>query len=110
MENLNQRERTNYLPLSIISTLLGCFSPCFIGFVLGIIAIVFAIQAKSKVAKEDFLGANNAEKYAKILSYIAIAIAVVNMIYVAYLYKTNPEYFQEIMDEIQRNIENSQQK
>lgn len=110
MERINQTERTNYLPLSIISTVLGCFSPCLIGFILGIIAIIFAVQAKNKAVAGDTIGADNAEKYAKTLSYIAIAIAVVNMIYIAYLYQTNPEYFQEMMSEIQRGIEEAQQK
>jgi len=32
----------NQLPLAIVSTILGCCSPCFLGFISGVVAIVFA--------------------------------------------------------------------
>ena len=47
----------NYLPLAIIGTVVGLCSPCCIGLILGIIAIVFSTQVDSKYGYKDYFGA-----------------------------------------------------
>ena len=62
---------STYLPLAILSTIIG-FCSC-IGFFGGLIAIYKATQSKKKLEKGDFEGAALEGKQAK---YIAIAMIV----------------------------------
>lgn len=70
----------NNLPLAIISTVLGCCSPCCIGLILGIIAIVYSSQVKTKYEAGDYDGALQAAKNTKIFSYITLGLLVLNII------------------------------
>lgn len=70
----------NYMALSIISTILGiCGSICCINLILGIIAIVFSAQVKTKYNRGDYYGALKASKNAKILSIIALVLGVIGL-------------------------------
>ena len=62
----------NQMTLAIVATILGLCSPCCIGFVFGIVAIVFSSQVKSKFEKGDFACALSSAKNSKTLAYIAI--------------------------------------
>jgi len=91
MDNYNQTLNTNpqeippvkpsnNLPLSIVSTILGCCSPFCIGFIVGIVAIVFSAQVDGKYRMGDYVGAESTAKNARILSYIALGLAVLGII------------------------------
>ncbi|WP_410879633.1 CD225/dispanin family protein [Myroides sp. DW712] len=69
----------NNLALSIVATVLGLCS-C-IGLVLGIVAIVMAVQSGKKYENGDYDGAVKSAKNAKVLSLIALAIFVINIAY-----------------------------
>lgn len=71
----------NNLPLAIVGTVLGFCSPCCIGLILGVIAIVFSTQVDSKYNFGDYFGAENSAKNAKILSFIAIGLGVLGLIW-----------------------------
>ena len=49
----------NNMTLAIIATVLGPCSPCCIGLILGIIAIVLSSQVKTKFERGNFAGANS---------------------------------------------------
>ena len=57
----------NNLVLAIIATVLGVCSPCCIGIILGVVAIVFANQVNTKYDVGDYAGAEQAAKNSKIL-------------------------------------------
>lgn len=75
----------NQMTLAIVATVLGLCSPCCIGFILGIIAIIFSSQVKSKFEKGDFSGALSSAKNSKTLSYIAIGLLIFNIVYLYFL-------------------------
>ena len=52
--NLENSMPDNQMTLAIVAAVLGLCSPCCIGFILGIIAIIFSSQVKSKFEKGDF--------------------------------------------------------
>ncbi|MGL5235951.1 MAG: CD225/dispanin family protein [Empedobacter falsenii] len=70
----------NNLVLAIIGTILGLCSPCCIGTIVGIIAIVFANQVNTKHNIGDSTGAEQAAKNSKILAYVAIGLGVIGVI------------------------------
>ena len=70
----------NNLVLSIIGTVLGLCSPCCIGTIVGIIAIVFANQVNTKHNIGDYTGAEQAAKNSKLLAYVAIGLGVIGVI------------------------------
>lgn len=86
MEEFNQINQdqpikpSNNMPLAIIGTILGICSPCFIGFVVGIVAIVFAAQVNTKYLQNDYAVAETVAKNAKILAWIAIGLGIVGII------------------------------
>ncbi len=84
METTSHSENTmpnNNMTLAIVATVLGLCSPCCIGLVLGVIAIVISTQVKTKFEKGDVAGAVSSAKNSKILSYIAIGLFALNLIY-----------------------------
>lgn len=70
----------NNLVLAIVGTVLGICSPCCIGLIVGIVAIVFATQVNSKFDAGDYIGAEKAAKNSKILSYVAIGLGIIGFI------------------------------
>ena len=95
----------NNLPLAIVGTILGFCSPCCIGLILGIIAIVFSTQVDSKYNIGDYFGAEGAAKNAKILAFIAIGLGVIgliwNIIQIATLGTTGfMEYYQQYLEQV----------
>lgn len=71
----------NYMPLAIVSTVLGlCGSFCCVGLILGIIAIVYASQVNSKYNYGDYAGAEQSAKNAKILGFIALGIDILGIV------------------------------
>ncbi|MBB4035518.1 hypothetical protein GGR21_001411 [Dysgonomonas hofstadii] len=96
----------NNLVLSIISAVVGLCSPCCIGLILGIIAIVFSTQVDSKYTVGDYRGSESAAKTAKILALIAIGLFVLNAIYAIVMFATGGmdaalEQYKMILDQIQ---------
>jgi cytochrome c biogenesis protein CcdA len=83
-DNLNDFSRPskpdNNLAISIVGTVLGLCSPCCIGLILGIIAIVFSTQVDSKYNAGDYNGASNSAKNAKTLALISIALFAIGII------------------------------
>ena len=107
--NQDQPEKIdNHMPLSIVSLVLGVFSPCCIGFILGIISIVFSSQVNTKYALENYEGAKSSSKTAKILAFIAIGLTVINLIYVVTQIKNAGgieayiEQYQQMLEKFQR--------
>jgi len=99
----NQVMPNNNMALAIVATVLGLCSPCCIGLVLGIVAIVFANQVKSKYAQGDFDAAEKSAKNAKMLAYIAIGLVVANLIYVGLNWDETMLKYQEVMEQYQLN-------
>lgn len=86
----------NQMTLAIAATVLGLCSPCCIGFILGIIAIVFSSQVKSKFEKGDFSGALSSAKNSKNLAYIAIGLVVLNVVYLYFF--AEMDAYQDLLD------------
>lgn len=104
MENINNHEMPkNNMGLAIAGTILGCCSPCCIGFILGIVAIVMATQVKKKFEANDFAGAASSAKNAKLLAYIAIGIAVLYLLYIGLNWDETMIKFNEAMEQYQLN-------
>lgn len=70
----------NNMTMAIIGTVLGIFSPCCIGLILGIIGIVMASQVSSKFNAGDYMGAESSAKNAKTMAYIAIGLGILGII------------------------------
>jgi len=70
----------NNMSLAIVGTVLGLCSPCCIGLIVGIIAIVQASSVNSKFTAADYTGAASAAKSAKTMAYIAIGLGVLGLI------------------------------
>lgn len=89
----------NNLTLAIIATVLGICSPCCVGLILGIIAIVMATQVKKKFEAGDHAGAEKNAKTAKILAFVAIGLTVLNLIYVGLNWDASMQQYQSIMEQ-----------
>lgn len=106
MENLTSHENqtptkpNNNMPLAIVSTLLGCCSIYGIGFIVGIVAIVFATQVNSKYKAADYDGAEKSAKNVKLLSYIALGLFVVGIIVNVVMWQTGK--YDEIIEQLQK--------
>ena len=115
-QDFNQPVNQNYLILAIVATIFGCCSSVFLylGFVLGVIAIVFAAQVNSKTKIGDYITANKYSGYAKKLSIASIVVTVLSMAYLAYDFKTNPEKYEaireEFMEAYQKGYEEGKQR
>ncbi|MDR2123155.1 MAG: CD225/dispanin family protein [Flavobacteriaceae bacterium] len=70
----------NNMPLAIIAVILSCCSVNCIGFVLGILAIIYASQVNSKYIVRDYAGAKSAAENAKILSFISLGLLLLGII------------------------------
>jgi len=95
----------NNLVLSIVSAVLGLCSPCCIGLILGIIAIVFSTQVDSKYTAGDYRGSESAAKTAKILAFIALGLFALNFIYAIVMFITGGmdaalEQYKMILDQV----------
>ena len=105
MENLENREMPkNNMGLAILGTILGCCSPCCIGFILGIVAIVMSTQVKKKYEAGDIEGSEKSAKNAQLLSYIALGLFALTVIY----YALNWNDMQLQIEQIQEQIEQMQ--
>ncbi len=105
MENLENREMPkNNMALSIVATIIGLCSPCCIGFILGIVAIVMSTQVKKKFEAGDFEGAEKSSKNSKLLAFIALGLFVLTLVYWA----LNWDNMQLQIDQIQEQIEQMQ--
>ena len=93
----NQQMPNNNMTLAIVSTVLGLCSPCCIGLVLGIIAIVMASGVKKKFESGDVAGAEKAAKNVKILAIVALALVVLNIVYNAIFWESTNAQIQELM-------------
>lgn len=71
----------NNLVLAIVGTIIGICSPCCIGIIVGIVAIVFATQVNSKYDAGDYSGAEKSAKNSKLLSYVAIGLGILGLVY-----------------------------
>lgn len=87
LEEIRPRPQNN-LVLSIVATVLGVCSPCCISVIVGIVAIVFSTQANSKYDAGDYIGAEQAAKNSKILSYVAFGLIAINLIYLIFVFIT----------------------
>ncbi|WP_413512696.1 CD225/dispanin family protein [Myroides odoratus] len=81
-QNQMPAKPNNYLALSIVATILG-FCSCF-GLIVGIVAIVMSSQSGKKYEQGDYEGSVKSAKNAKILSFIALGIVVLQFIYTWY--------------------------
>ena len=70
---------SNYLALSIITTLLCCQ-------VFGIIAIIYAAQVNSKYVAGDYAGAERSSRYARNWSFAGIGIGLLTILIVILFY------------------------
>ena len=91
--------------MAIVGTIVGMCSPCCIGLILGIVAIVFSNQVDTKYNYGDYLGAESASKNTKILSFIAIGLFGLNLIWMIVQFATLGadgylEQYQEIIEQI----------
>jgi cytochrome c biogenesis protein CcdA len=104
MENsTNNIMPSTNMALAITAAIVGCCSPCCIGLILGIVAIVMATQVKKKFESNDFEGAASSSKNAKLLALIAIGIAVVYLLYIGLNWGDTMEQFNDVMEQYQLN-------
>jgi|SRR5690606_3635503 len=95
----------NNMTLAIIGTILGLCSPCCIGLIVGIVAIVMASQVNTKFNAGDYAGAQSSAKNAKILAYVAIVIGglglIFNLISLAFM---GTDGYMEMIENYQRQM------
>lgn len=97
----------NNLVLAIVSTVLGVCSPCCIGLIIGIIAIVFSTQVDSKYTSGDYAGAASAAKNSRLLSFITLGLFAIGIIISIIQFATGGfeatiNQYQEILDKLQQ--------
>ncbi len=101
----SQTPPENNMTLAIIGTVLGLCSPCCIGLIVGIVAIVFSTQVNSKFNAGDYAGAQSSSKNAKTMSYIAIGLGIlgiiINIISVAIM---GTDGYMEMIENYQRQM------
>lgn len=106
----NEKPNQNYLTLAVISMILGCCSFMGVGFILGVVALVFATQVNKKSETGDIEGAYKAAGYARTLSIAALLTMVLSLGYQVYDYKTHPEKYEKIMELYQQKMEEIEQQ
>lgn len=110
MEGFNQEQNqpmkpNNNMPLAIIGTIIGICSPCCIGFIVGIVAIVFATQVNSKYTAGDYTGCESAAKNTRILAYVALGLGIIGLIISAIQINSAggiEAYIQQIQDMVEQ--------
>jgi hypothetical protein len=79
-----ERPAPSYLTLSIVATVLSVLSTCLccipLGLPFGIAGIVFSSQTNTKLAAGDYEGSANASNQARIWSFIALGLAVLQIL------------------------------
>lgn len=88
-----KKEETNDNSFGICSVILGILSIVFFlsnGIILSIIGLVFSFQQQKRTP-------NKWGKAGKILSIIGFVVALLGIIVVTYLLKTNPILFQNLI-------------
>lgn len=100
----SQTPPENNMTLAIIGTVAGLCSPCCIGLIAGIVAIVFATQVNTKFNARDYAGAMSASKNAKILSYVAIGLGVLGIIINVVWYLANKDSYMMMIEQYKSQI------
>lgn len=116
MEDFNQQAPSvpvkpeNNQVLAIIATVSGVFSCslCCIGFILGVIALVLSGQVGKKYDLGDYAGAESAAKNTKLISYIALGVTAVSIVYMIYSLLTGG--IDQIMDAYNQALEQQQSR
>lgn len=100
-----QTPPANNMALSIVGTVLGICSPCCIGLIVGIVAIVMSSQVNNKFNMGDHVGAASSAKNARILAYVAIGLGIIGLIYNAVMfYMVGTEGYLEMIEEYKRSL------
>lgn len=99
MENTNIN---NYKTLAIIGTILGIFSPCCIGVILGGVGIYMSSQVSQHLINNEIEKAQKTANTVKIISYIAIALGIVGIIINIIMFQSG------VMDEYMRIMNQAQ--
>lgn len=104
----NQVAPDNNMTLSIVGTILGLCSPCCIGLIVGIIAIVKSSQVNNKFLGGDMFGAVAAAKSAKTLAYIAIGLGVLGLVLnvISIVALGGISGYTDMIEELQRELGN----
>ena len=100
-----QTPPNNNMTLAVIGAVLGLCSPCCLGLIAGVVAIVMATQVNSKFNAGDFGGAVSSANNAKTWSYIAIALGVIGIILnVVYFAMLGSDGYMEMIESYQRQL------
>lgn len=75
-----RQQPPNYMVISIVGLILGLCSPCCVGLITGIVAIVFSSQVTSKFNAGDYAGANSASNNAKIFGYVSLGLGILGIL------------------------------
>lgn len=95
----------NHMTLAIVGTVLGICSPCCIGLIVGIVAIVMATQVNSKFNAGDYSGALSSSKNAKTMSYVAIGLGIIGIIInIVYFAMVGADGYQEMIESYQSQM------
>lgn len=96
----------NNMTLSIIGTILGLCSPCCIGLIVGIIAIVKSSQVNNQFFAGDYTAAMSSAKTAKTLAYVAIGLGILGIILniIGFITMGGVSGYTEILEEYQRQM------
>ncbi|APD06788.1 hypothetical protein UJ101_01269 [Flavobacteriaceae bacterium UJ101] len=77
---MNNTNIKNYQTLAILGTILGIFSPCCIGIIIGGIGIYMSSQVTQQLKNDEIEKAQSTANTVKIMSYIAIALGIIGII------------------------------
>src|SRR5690606_15167894 len=93
----------NNMTLSIVGAVLGLCSPCCVGLIAGIVAIVYSSQDNTKFNAGDYAGAAKSASNAKILAYVAIGLGVLGLLINIIWYLVNKDSYMMMFEEY-RNL------
>lgn len=94
----------NNMTLAIIGTVVGLCSPCCIGFIAGIVAIVFSTQVNTKFNQGNYEGALSSAKNSKTLSYVAIGLGVLGLIINVVWYLVNKDSYMMMIEQYKSQL------
>ncbi len=77
---MNNTNIKNHQTLAILGTILGIFSPCCIGIIIGGIGIYMSSQVTQQLKNDEIEKAQSTANTVKIMSYIAIALGIIGII------------------------------
>ncbi|MRI63528.1 hypothetical protein EDM00_05930 [Ornithobacterium rhinotracheale] len=107
--NLNPPPKENYLTLAIVASVMGVLTCGIFGLLIGFAASFFAMRYNKAYNAAQYAEAYRYKRISRVLSFGLIILSVFLLAVVAYVYKYQPELFQQALDEFNQRMQEQNQ-